>query len=195
MKKNLAVLMTAMVIIALFAGCGKATDSTDTSTDTSKEAAKDMADFAEAQQKLAETYDPNDPAAAAKMMETYAEFGAQMELKEFKKAEAVDAPNGFPLSLIYDEGKITESSDDGDATYINKSITIKTTKDLKTVKEFYKNLLSQTPWRITSQSSVSDGASYNAKDAADIEASVDISSDPYSKLVDIRIWYSGDIAE
>lgn len=200
MKKNLAIrpsrseafllIVVVITIAALFIGCGK----TETPADTaSKEAVGNLTDLVAAQQKLAENYDPNDPASTAKMMETYAKFGAQMEVQEFEKAESVDAPSDFPASLIYGKGKITESSDEGDASYINKSITIKTTEDLKTVKEFYKNLLSQTPWRITSQSSQSDGASYKAKDAADIEASVDISVDPYSKIVNVNIWYSGDI--
>lgn len=192
MKKKFAILMVVMVATTLFAGCGKTESPEETA---SKEAVKNLTDLAVAQQKLGETYDPNDPAAAMKMMETYAEFGAQMELQELEKAEAVDAPSDFPSSLIYGEGKITYSSDDGDAEYINKGITIKTTEDIKTVKEFYKNLFSQTPWKIISQSSESDGASYKAKDAANLEASVDISSDPYSKIVDVDIWYSGYITE
>ena len=178
-----------IVAVTLFAGCG-----TENPAETaSKEAVKNLTDLVATQQKLGETYDPNDPAAAAKVMETYAKFGAQMELQEFEKAEAVDAPSDFPSSLIYGKGKITESSDDGDESYINKSVTIKTTEDVKTVKEFYKNLFSQIPWKITSQSSESGGASYKAKDAANLEASVDISSDPYSKIINVRIWYSGDI--
>lgn len=189
MKKNLAFLIVVAVVVALFAGCG-----TENPAETAnKEAVKNLTDLVATQQKLGETYDPNDPAAAAKVMETYAKFGAQMELQEFEKVEAVDAPSDFPSSLIYGKGKIIESSDDGDASYINKSITIKTTEEMKTVKEFYKNLFSQFPWKITSQSSESGGASYKAKDSADIEASVDISVDPYSKIVNVRIWYSGDV--
>ena len=189
MKKILAILTIMIVAVTLFAGCG-----TENPAETaSKEAVKNLTDLVATQQKLGETYDPNDPAAAAKVMETYAKFGAQMELQEFEKAEAVDAPSDFTSSLIYGKGKITESSDDGDESYINKSVTIKTTEDVKTVKEFYKNLFSQIPWKITSQSSESGGASYKAKDAANLEASVDISSDPYSKIINVRIWYSGDI--
>ncbi len=184
--------MVVLISVVLFAGCGK-TESPDETA--SKEAVKNLTDLAAAQQKLGESYDPNDPAAAAKVMETYAKFGAQLELAEFEKAEAVDAPSGFPSNLIYGKGKLTESSDDGDESYINKSITIRTTEDLKAAKEFYKNLLSKTPWKITSQSSEGDGASYRAKDAANLEASVDISSDPYSKIVDIDIWYSGDVSK
>lgn len=199
MKKNLVILMTVMIGAMLFAGCGEAASPSDTATSPSDTvgvgAVEGLSGFVAAQQKIAATYDPNDPAAAAKMMESYAEYGAQLELQEFEKAEAVDAPIGFPESLIYNGGKITESSDDGDETYINKSITIKTTEDVKTVREFYKNLFSQAPWKITSQSSESGGASYGAKDAANLEASVDISSDTYSKLVNIYVWYSGDITE
>lgn len=191
MKKKFAILMVVMVATTLFAGCGKTESPEETA---SKEAVKNLTDLAVAQQKLGETYDPNDPAAAMKMMETYAEFGAQMELQEFEKAESVDAPSDFPSSLIYGNGKVTEASDSGNESYINKSIVIQTTEDVKTVKEFYKNLFSQTPWKITSQSSQTDGASYYATDAANLEASVDISSDPYSKIVTIYVSYSGDVA-
>lgn len=190
MKKPLAFLIVVAVVAALFAGCGATESPAETA---SKEAVKNLSDLVAAQQKLGENYDPNDPAAVAKVMEGYAKFGAQMELQELDKAESVDAPSDFPSSLIYSKGKITESSDDGDASYINKSITIKTTEDLKTVKEFYKNLFSQAPWKITSQSSESGGASYKAKDALNREASVDISSDPYSKIINVRVWYSGDV--
>lgn len=189
MKKNLVILMMALIISAFFAGCGK----TASPADTASQEVKNLTDLAAAQQKLGETYDPNDPEAAAKMMETYAQFGAQMELQEFEKAESVDAPSDFPSSLIYGNGKVTEASDSGNESYINKSIVIQTTEDVKTVKEFYKNLFSQTPWKITSQSSQTDGASYYATDAANLEASVDISSDPYSKIVTIYVSYSGDV--
>lgn len=184
MKKKFAILTAVLIVAALLAGCGKTTSPSDTA---SREAMKNLTDLA--------ANNPNDPATAAKVMENYAQFGAQMELQEYEKAEAVDAPSGFPSSLIYGRGKVTESSDDSSDSYLNKSITIKTTEDIKTVKDFYKNLFSQTPWRITSQSSASDGASYDAKDAANIEASVDISSNPYSKILNIYVSYSGDIAE
>jgi len=184
--------MVAMIAVTFLAGCSKAESPAETA---SKEAVKNLADLAAVQQKLGENYDPNNPADVAKVMEAYGQFGAQMELQEFEKAEAVDAPSGFPSSLIYSKGKITESSDNGDEEYMNKSITIKTTEDVKMAKEFYKNLFSQTPWKITSQSSETSGASYEAKDAANLKAGVDISSDPYSKIVNIRISYSGNITK
>lgn len=192
MKKKLAILMVAMIAVTFLAGCSKAESPAETA---SKEAVKNLTDLAAVQQKLGENYNPNDPADVAKATEAYGKFGAQMELQEFEKAEAVDAPSGFPPSLIFGKGKITQSSDSSDEGYINKDITIKTTEDMKTVKEFYKNLFSQTPWKITSQSSEGGGFSYKVKDAANIEASVNMSSDPYSKIVSITIWYSGSITK
>lgn len=189
MKKNLAVIAAVIVMATFLVGCGKKESPTETEK---KEAIKSLSDFAETQQKLGEAYDKGDPAAAAKMMDSYAQFGAQLEAQEFEKSEAVDAPSDFPSSLIYGKGKITQSSDNSDADYINKSITIKTTEDVKAVKEFYKTLLSQAPWKITSQSSETDGASYDAKDASDREANVDISANTYSKIVEIQISYSGN---
>lgn len=187
-----------MAIVAFLVGCGNAVNPLDTAVQSvvaDKEAVENFADLAKAQQKIAENYDENDPEAAVKMMETYAEFGAKMELQEFEKMEAVDAPSDFPSGLIYGKGKITSSSDSGDESYINKSITIETTESLKAIKDFYKNLFSQPTWKLTSQSSESGGASYDATDSANIGANVYISSDSYSKIVNISVSYSGEITE
>lgn len=192
MKRNFAILTMMVIVAALFAGCGATGGPAGT---VSNETAKNLADIAATQQKIAENYDLNDPAAAAKMMEAYGQFGAQMELQEFNKAESVDAPSDFPSSLIYGKGKVTESSDDSSDSYVNKKVIIKTTEDVKTVKDFYKNLFSATPWKITSQSSQSDGASYYAKDSANFEANADISTDPYSKIVTVHVYYSGDVTQ
>ncbi|MFA6918096.1 MAG: hypothetical protein WC285_04695 [Candidatus Gracilibacteria bacterium] len=207
MKKSLVVLMMAIAISAFLAGCGsvenpllgtadkEAVTADKGSVTTDKEAVETLADLAEAQQKIAETYDENDPEAVVKMMETYAEYGAKLELQEFEKTESLDPPSDFPSGLIYNKGKITESSDSGDESYINKSVTMQTTDDVKIVKSFYKDLFSQLTWKLTSQSNESGGASYDATDSANIEAYVYISSDPYSKIVSISITYSGSITE
>lgn len=180
-----------LVVAALFVGCGKKESPAEIAN---KEAVKTLTDFAVAQQKIGQNIDPNDPAAVAKTMENYAEFGAKLELQDFEKVEAVDAPAGFPSSLLYSKGKITSASDSSDESYLNKSITIKTTDDLKTVKDFYKNLFSKAPWKIASQSNESDGAFYTVKDASDFEASLYISSNAYSKIVEVQITYSGSVA-
>lgn len=212
MKKTLLVFTMVVAIAVFFVGCGKEVIPSDTSdeesssdTDTSDEESssdttsvgevKDLADLVEAQQKIAENYDENDPEAIAKMMESYAELEGQMALQEFEKTEAVDAPSDFPSSLIFDKGKITSSSDNSDESYISKDIDIETTEDLKTVKDYYKNLFSELTWDLTSQSSGSDEASYYATDSANIEAGVYIYADTYSKIVTISISYSGSITE
>jgi hypothetical protein len=205
MRKNIAILTMMVVFVTLFAGCNNAANPANPATNSASKdgssntntpsqiAAQDLMDLAEAQQKIATTYDENDPAAVAKVMETYAEYGAKSDLRDFESAESFDAPSGFPSGLIYGKGKITQSSDDGDESYINKSITIKTTEDVKVVRDFYKNLLSQAPWKITSQSSESGGASYEAVDSANIQATVDIAVDQYSKIVSVNIYYSGSV--
>jgi hypothetical protein len=206
----------AIAMGVLFAGCGKTDNSADTanketggnaeeSTVAQKDEEskddidigeiKDLGDYFAAQQKIGEAYDENDPEAAAKMMESYVQLEGQMALDEFEKLESLDAPSDFPSGLIYNKGKITSSSDDSYEGYINKNITIETTDSLKTVKDFYKNLFSQSTWTITSQSSESDGASFEATDAAAIDASVSINADSYSKIASISILYSGDITE
>lgn len=190
MKKSLSVLIVFLILGTLFAGCGKSPEEVAT-----EQAMKTFADLAETQQEIAEDYDPNDPEAAEKMMESYAELGAQLELDEFENAEAVDLPSGFPSSLVYGEGKVTEASDSGDESYINQSITIQTTDEVKVIKDFYKNLFANSEWKITSQSSSSDGASYSVTDSAGLEAGVDIVANSYSKIVNIYIWYSGSITE
>lgn len=191
MKKRFALFAVVLVAAALFVGCGKKESPAEIAN---KEAVKTLTDFAVAQQKIGQNIDPNDPASVAKVMENYAELGAKMELQDLEKSEAVDAPSGFPSSLLYSKGKITWASDSSDESYLNKSITIKITDDLKTVKDFYKNLFSKAPWKITSQSSESDGASYTVKDASGFEASLYISSNAYSKIVEVQITYSGSVA-
>ncbi|MBU1151531.1 hypothetical protein KJ632_01735 [Patescibacteria group bacterium] len=219
MKKILLVLVVLIGVVVFLVGCGKTDKLSD---EGGKDLAKnsesgssaiqsgaedtgyfggaggefsEFADFAEAQQEIMENYDENDPEAMAKMMEVYADYGAKMELKEFEDTEAVDAPSDFPSDLIYSGGKITQASDSSDEEYISKDITIETTDDFKSVKDFYKNLFSQSMWQITSQSSESGGASYEVTNSADLDASVYIESDPYSKIVAISISYSGYIAE
>lgn len=208
-----------MAIVAFFVGCGNAVNPLTTAikeaekdvatqpgvaseekTESSSDEVeigeiKDLSDLMTAQQKIGEAYDENDPEAAAKMMEAYAELEGQMALQEFEKTESVDAPSDFPTDLIYGKGKITSSSDSGDEGYINKSIDIETTEDLKTVKDFYKNLFSQPTWKLTSQSNEGDSASYYATDSAGIEANVYVYIDTYSKIVTISVSYSGSITE
>ncbi|MFA5792282.1 MAG: hypothetical protein WC897_00230 [Candidatus Gracilibacteria bacterium] len=203
MRKEFLVFTMAMSIVVFSAGCKiQSPFVTDAPGGVDADAGEedvevggDLSDLMEAQQKITETYDENDPEAVAKMMEAYAEYGAQVELDEFKNTEAVDAPIGFPPSLIYDNGKVTSASDSTEENYIYESITIETTDDLKTVKAFYKNLFSESYWRLTSQSSESDSASYDATDSANIDTYVYIYADPYSKLVSIDITYSGYLEE
>jgi len=208
--------MTAVVAV-LFVGCGKGapsdsakegaindflgnTGTEDKTTEKDTDIAsgnlgayKDLAEYAEAQQKIQEAYNENDPEAAAKMMEAYAELGSKMELREFEAAESLDPPSDFPKDLIFDKGKITSASDDGDESYLNKSITIETTESLKTVRDFYKNLFSQPTWDLSSQSSDGSSSSFEATDSANISASVSISSDMYSKIISVSIYYSGEL--
>ncbi len=192
MKKTLTGSVLVVAVMAFFVGCG--TKSTEEAA--KEEVIKNLTDLAEVQQDIGANYDPNDPEATAKIMQDYAELGAQMELDEFEKIESLDLPSGFPSSLVYGKGKVTSVSDDGDETYVNQSITIQTTEDVKTVKDFYKNLLSQSAWKITSQSSESGGASYSVTETAtNLEAGIDITSDAYSKLVSVYIWYSGSVGE
>ena len=195
--------MMVVSITALLSGCGKAVNPLESAmkdADNSSDIPaigpmKDYAELAATQEKIQKSYDANDPEAAAKMMDAYAQFGAKMELQEFEKAEALDAPSDFPAGLIFEKGKITSASENGDESYINKSIVIETTESLKTVKDFYKNLFSQLTWKLTSQSSDGSGASYEATDSAGIGASVSINSPEYSKIVSISISYSGSITE
>ncbi len=198
MKKNLAVLMMVVSIVAVITGCGKAVNPLEAAMKEADSGAGDMesyADIVEAQQKVQEIYDENDPEAGVKMLEIYAELGAKEELREFENAEAIDAPSNFPSELIYKKGKITSASESGDETYINKDITIQTTEDFKTVKDFYKNLFSQAGWKITSQSSSGSSAYYETTDPSGMTATVDISIYDYSKITTITIYYSGSVME
>jgi len=214
MKKNLAILMMVLSIMAVITGCGKAVNPLEAAMkeaekESMKEVTKDYdgittpgsgnmesySDLLEAQQKVQEAYDENAPEAGVKMLEIYAELGAKEELREFENAEAIDAPSNFPSELIYKKGKITSASESGDETYINKDITIQTTEDFKTVKDFYKNLFSQAGWKITSQSSSGSSAYYETTDPSGMTATVDISIYDYSKITTITIYYSGSVME
>ncbi|MFA5843167.1 MAG: hypothetical protein WC882_05900 [Candidatus Gracilibacteria bacterium] len=115
----------------------------------------------------------------------------QYELDEFEQTDAIDPPAGFPLGFLYANGKVVGMSNDGDEYYINKSVTIKTTDDSKTVKAFYKNIL-VAPWEITSQSSDGSNTYYYATHSeTGMEIDVSIYADSYSKLVEIDVYYSG----
>ncbi|MBI5412134.1 hypothetical protein HZA43_03070 [Candidatus Peregrinibacteria bacterium] len=133
--------------------------------------------------------------AVQKVADSYAKLGAQFELNDYDKLESVDLPDGFPSELVYKEAKATQSSDSSNESYIDKSLTLKTKASFKDVKDFYKTLFSAAPWKITSQSSESGQASYEAQQSNGISVGVRISSDAYSSLTEISLQYSGSIAQ
>ncbi|MBU1992634.1 MAG: hypothetical protein ABH856_01545 [Patescibacteria group bacterium] len=194
MKKTIAICAVVLVFSLIFAGCCQ--------RQKDMQALEELAQTGEKLQEVYETGSQEEIAkaeaeAAGDYMDVYMEGlmekGAQYELKEYEQTEGIDAPEGFPGELIYKNGKITEASDSSDAYYINKSITIKTTDELKTVKDHYKNLLSGSLWTIDSQSTEAYGASYSAVNQnTGLEVDVDIYSDMYSKLVSVSVYCMGD---
>ena len=131
----------------------------------------------------------SDEEAAGQMMEGIMAYGSKMELQEFEKMEAVDLPEGFPSELVYSEGKVIEASDYSNADSVSKHIAIKTTANSKDVKDFYKNLLGATPWKITSQSADAYGASFSAESEDGYNLDVAIDGDQYSQLRTIELDY------
>jgi len=189
--KKLFILCLIIALPLLIGGCGKKSEvGLGGAVDTAKNIQK-MNEIGSAAQKAQESGNPED---MAKAVEKYGELAAQLELSQFDKSEAVDAPAGFPKELIYQSGKLLESSDSSDDTYIDEDITIKSTDEPAKIKEYYKNLLSSGDWKLTDQSSASDSADYTAKNSATgLQAQVNISYNQLSsKLVEIKIYYSGD---
>jgi len=124
-------------------------------------------------------------------LKNLAEMGADFEIQEFDKTDAVDAPSDFPEDIIYDNGKILSSSENNYNSDFNFSLEIKTKDDLAKVKEFYKKVLAENDWKIISQENRSDGGYFQAdKNLGNENIVVDIYADAYSKLVQIDLDYS-----
>lgn len=191
----LLAIVLPIVVLAGF-GCvpGGVSDRAAKVKDT-VQTAQNVADLARIGEKASEAANTNSPEAIAEAIGQYADFASKIELQQFEKVQPVDAPEGFPKDLIYANGKLTESSDDSSESYLNKDISIKTTESLTTVRDFYKNLLGKDPWKITSQSNDADSSSIYAKNKDGMEVSVRVSGSQYSKLVEVSIDYSGDVAE
>lgn len=131
----------------------------------------------------------SDEEVGAQMLEGIMQYGAKMEVQEFEKMEAVDPPEGFPAELVYSDGKVIESSDNSSDGYISLHITIKTASNSKDVREFYKNYLGESPWKITSQSAESYGGSFSAEHTEGASVDVGIDGDQYSALTTIEVDY------
>ncbi|MFA5076594.1 MAG: hypothetical protein WC480_04220 [Patescibacteria group bacterium] len=190
MKKNFAISFLMVALALVLVGCGKQQTQEAKILDTAQNI-QDLAKVADQAQKAGETGSPED---LAKMIQNYAEVAANMELQEFERTEAVDAPSSFPKELIYSNGKIVAASDNSDESYIDQDITLKTTDDAQKVKTYYKDLFSQPSWKITSQSTEGDSANFKAqKVGTNLTADVDISFNQVgSKLVEVVVYYSGD---
>lgn len=157
--------------------------------------AQNVADLAKIGEKASEAANTNSPEAMAEAIGQYADFASKIELQQFEKIQSVDAPEGFPKDLIYASGKIVESSDDSSESYLDKSLTVKTTEDLAKVRDAYKALLSKDPWKITSQSNDADSSSFYAKNSDGTTVSVRVSGSQYSKLVEVSVDYTGEIGQ
>lgn len=166
--------------------------------DTAKQAVQDVqnaAALANLSQKAGEVANTNSPEAVAAAVGQYAEFAANLELQQFQKVQPVDAPDAFPKELVYPSAsKIVSASDDSSDTYLSKDVTIKTTDSLSAVRDSYKATLGAAPWKITSQSNDANNAEIDAKNADGKEVTVRMSSNDYSKLVEIDVSYSGDVS-
>lgn len=166
-KKTLA-LALMLPLIAILNGCGE------------KEA--EMPFFvpdAPAETPTAEDYEQS----YEESMESVMEWGQKYELEEYEATESLEAeiPNDFPKEFVYSSGKVTGVGND----YID----ISTTDDFSEVKAFYKELIQDNNWEITSQSS--EGSYYSVDaEKEDTTIYISISSDMYSSLVRIGITYS-----
>jgi len=189
-KSLVSFLFVALAAVVL-TGCGKkAADNGLGILDTAKGVGQ-LADVGKDFEKAQATGNPED---LAKAMQNYGEVAATFEEKEFDKAEAVDAPAGFPKELIYSAGKILEAEDSSDDNYVDWHIKIKAKEDGKATRDYYKNLFSASAWKITNQSAESTSASFTAKNGdSGYTAEVEVNFPQYgSKLTEIQVYYRGD---
>ena len=184
--KKIIIITFALALAITLSGCGQK---------SAQPSLLDQMQGQKAAENLGQAIQQGDTEQMQKSLENLAELGSKFELQEFEKTESVEAPKGFPKDLIYKDGKITSASDSSADAYTNLDITIKTTDELSKVKDFYKNDLAGSGWKITSQSNTSTGASYDATDSKGYTASVYINRESYSKLTEIQISYSGTKTE
>ena len=127
--------LTLMSIVTLtLSGCGMTSSPETKELSEATKAITDLAKVAETAQKTS----TNDTEAAVKTMEGFMAVGAAYEVKEFEKIESVDLPTGFPKNLVYTNGKITLSNDNGSDSGQDQDITIKTLDDVTKIRDFYK---------------------------------------------------------
>lgn len=125
-----------------------------------------------------------------KALENLAQVGANMEVAEFEKTQAVDRPEKFPAELIYTSGKITSAGDNSsDDQNLSLDMEIKTLDELQKVKDFYKNALTGN-WKISSQKNQSESASLEARNEdGHATANIEMERSQYSKITRININY------
>ena len=189
MTKKVLLLSLVLILTLVLSACGKKTQDNELGV---LDIAKNVNDYAKLGHDLQKAQESGDISGA---MEKVAKFQADFAKQEYEKAQAIDAPAGFPKDLIYNEGKILEVEDSSDETYIDQSVSIKSQAEGLVVKDFYKNLLSSGTWKITSQSAASDSASFSAKDSnSGLSVSVDIyfGNTMNYPLTEISIDYSGE---
>jgi len=193
----LAVSAVASILVLTGAGCGPKPPSqtAETRGPSALDVVQNAAELAKIGEQAAKAANANSPEATAAALGQYMDYAAKIELQQFEKTESVDAPSDFPRDLIYGKGKIVSASDDSSETYLSAQIGVKTTDDLKTVRDAYKAILSKDPWKITSQSNDTDSSDFEATDKDGRDVSVSIRADQYSKLVEISIRYSGDVTK
>jgi hypothetical protein len=103
----------------------------------------------------------------------------------------LDVPGTFPKAFVYGGAKVTNTSDNSeDDQNLSITVTVKTMDDVTPIKDFYKKVLAENGWKVTSQSNSADGANYDAKNATTGETiSVDISGNQYSKIREVYMSY------
>ena len=184
MKKQL--LVSALLISAfIITGCGKTPEVVQKASDISDamKAGNELAN-------LGKSLDANNPEDQAKAIEKIAQVGADFEVKELERTEAIDLPAPISKDLVYSGGKVTSGSDNTQDTSISANATVKTLDEAKKVKEFYKKLLSENGWKITSQSNDANNSRFDAnKDGGKETLNVSISNNQYSKITEISLNY------
>jgi len=190
MKRIMTVIALLSAVALLITGCGISAIPGATTEEKNQ-----VSDLIKTVQK-AQTAKTDEEAASA-IINGMVEQQVKAELDNFNKIKSIDAPKGLPAELLYPNGKITSSQNNGSDDYMALDINIKTTDSLQTVQDYYKAALAKTPWNVTEQSNEINQFNYFAKVTGNdyLAASIWGYGTDYSKLVEVTVSYSGPITK
>lgn len=95
-------------------------------------------------------------------------------------------------ALMYPGSKITDQKQGEASTIYVAEMTLSSSADVTTIKNYYVKLINDNKWKITRQGSSSDDNFYLNIESSDFTAEIDITRYPSYDTTDIRIGLNGD---